>query len=132
MLSTKQMARRYGVSPRTLERLRVQGGGPSFFIKIGKQVRYPDDSTWVKSGLRGSTSEEGTLKPLATTYPDAKVVPVHPADEHDCSMSSAQGAVAKGQTKCPGSNNGPTERSPFDGQADSVPPARLGKCQRKT
>ena len=57
MLSTKQMALKYGVSPRTLERLRVAGGGPSF-IKLGKQVRYPDDSDWVRAQLRNSTSEE--------------------------------------------------------------------------
>jgi hypothetical protein len=115
MLSTKQMARRYGVSPRTLERLRVKGGGPSF-IKIGKQVRYPDDSIWVKTRLRNSTSEDGTPKPPATTYSHANFVSAVAADEHDCSTSSAQAPIAKGQGICPGSIIGQTERAPFGGQ----------------
>lgn len=38
--TTKQLARKYGVSPRTLERWRGDGTGPPF-TKKGKTIRYP-------------------------------------------------------------------------------------------
>ena len=39
-LDQTALARRWGVSPRTLERWRAQGRGPRF-CKIGRKVSYP-------------------------------------------------------------------------------------------
>lgn len=35
----KQLARRWGLSPRTLERWRFRGFGPRF-LKLGKRIKY--------------------------------------------------------------------------------------------
>lgn len=41
-LSQEQLARRWGISSRSLERWRTRGCGPAF-LKIGGQVRYRQD-----------------------------------------------------------------------------------------
>ena len=60
LLTTNQAAAVLGVSSRTLERLRVSGGGPKF-RKIGRWVRYvPSDlDAWLDSRTRDSTSDDG-------------------------------------------------------------------------
>ena len=47
-----------GLSPRTLEKLRVQGGGPTY-AKFGRRVVYAveDLDRWAAERRRGSTSE---------------------------------------------------------------------------
>jgi hypothetical protein len=47
-----------GVSPRTLEHLRVRGGGPRF-VKVGKRVRYRDADlrAYLDDRTRASTAE---------------------------------------------------------------------------
>lgn len=47
-----------GLSPRTLERFRVQGRGPKF-LKLGRRVAYSsaDLVSWAEMQRRGSTSE---------------------------------------------------------------------------
>jgi hypothetical protein len=47
-----------GLAPRTLEKLRVIGGGPKY-SKLGRAVVYdePDLDEWVESRKRSSTSE---------------------------------------------------------------------------
>jgi hypothetical protein len=57
-LSTSQSAEQLRVSPRTLEKYRVTGGGPKFF-KIGRLVYYTPETLeeWTASRLRTSTSE---------------------------------------------------------------------------
>ena len=42
LMSQPQLARRLEVSLRTLERWRVEGGGPPF-LKVRRRVRYDDD-----------------------------------------------------------------------------------------
>jgi len=60
LLSTDQAAEILRVSPRTLEKFRVQGSGPKFF-KIGRLVYYSTETLeeWKRSRLRTSTSDQG-------------------------------------------------------------------------
>lgn len=59
-LSTPQAAQYLGLSPRTLEKMRVIGGGP-LFHKFGRRVLYQeaDLATWAESKRRRSTSDPG-------------------------------------------------------------------------
>ena len=59
-LRTAEAARYCGVSPRTLEKWRVVGGGPYFIRPPGRRlVRYAkaDLDAWLVAGRRRSTSE---------------------------------------------------------------------------
>ncbi len=58
LLTTKQAAAFLKVSPKTLERMRVEGGGP-VFVKVGRLVRYrrSDLLAFIDSNVFGSTSE---------------------------------------------------------------------------
>lgn len=49
-----------GLSPRTLERFRVDGRGPSF-LKLGRRVLYSRDDLvkWAEAQRRSSTSDTG-------------------------------------------------------------------------
>ena len=60
LLTTTQAADLLGLSPRTLESLRLRGGGPRF-AKLPHAVRYrPEDlAEWIEAGLRTSTSDPG-------------------------------------------------------------------------
>lgn len=59
LLDTKQAARRVALSPRTLERFRVTGGGPEF-VKMGHAVRYAVSKLdeWIEKCNRKSTSDD--------------------------------------------------------------------------
>ena len=61
--NTKITARFLGLSPRTLERMRVNGGGP-MFVKLGTAVRYQasEVEAWVESNSAKSTSAIGTTR----------------------------------------------------------------------
>ena len=61
LLTTAEAAARVGLSPRTLERLRVTGGGPKY-RKIGRWVRYTEQDLdeWLESCTRTSTSDDGS------------------------------------------------------------------------
>lgn len=63
LLFQSQLARRLGVTVRTLERWRTEGEGPPF-LKVGRGVRYDeaDLAAWLAERRRRSTSD---LKPLA-------------------------------------------------------------------
>jgi predicted site-specific integrase-resolvase len=63
-LDQKDLARRWGMSPRTLERWRLIGFGP-VFLKLGKKVKYriEDIEAFERTQLRQST-------PLACKLPD--------------------------------------------------------------
>jgi excisionase family DNA binding protein len=58
LLTQAEAARFLRLSERTLERLRVSGGGPKY-VKIGRRVFYrqQDLEAWVADHLVGSTSE---------------------------------------------------------------------------
>lgn len=61
-LNTEDAAELLGLSPRTLERLRVEGGGPQFFkAGPGKRSRVlyarSDLIKWLQARCFGSTSE---------------------------------------------------------------------------
>lgn len=58
LLLPKEAARRLGLSPSTLAKMRVRGDGPPF-VKLGRSVRYdPSDlETYASSQRRRSTSE---------------------------------------------------------------------------
>jgi excisionase family DNA binding protein len=58
LLTQREAAMSLRLSERTLERLRVTGGGPRF-LKAGKAVRYreADLQAWIEARLFNSTSE---------------------------------------------------------------------------
>jgi excisionase family DNA binding protein len=58
LLNQGEAARLLRLSERTLERLRVIGGGPQF-VKAGRSVRYrqSDIEAWIAQRVVGSTSE---------------------------------------------------------------------------
>ena len=59
LLTQSDAAKLLRLSERTLERLRVTGGGPKF-IKAGRSVRYreADLEAWIDARVVNSTSEE--------------------------------------------------------------------------
>lgn len=63
-LSTAQAAHYVGLSRRTLEKMRVMGGGPQF-RKHGRYVRYHigDLDKWSADHLKSSTSEPDRQRP---------------------------------------------------------------------
>ncbi len=58
LLTTRIAAEWLGLSPRTLEALRVRGGGPSY-LKLGRLVRYEPAAleAWIDARRLASTSE---------------------------------------------------------------------------
>ena len=59
-MSSDDVALFLGLSPRTLERFRLEGRGPAYF-KFGRIVRYRRAETlkWAEAQLRTSTSDPG-------------------------------------------------------------------------
>ncbi len=57
--STKQVAESYGLSPRTLERWRLEGEGPKY-RKFGSRVMYAESDLieWADQQTRTSTSDQ--------------------------------------------------------------------------
>lgn len=60
-LSTRRAAEWLGLSPRTLDRYRVTGGGPVYHL-FGTAVRYLRDDldAWAETRRRRSTSDDGS------------------------------------------------------------------------
>ena len=58
LLDEHRAAEYLDLSPRTLQRKRVDGDGP-VFVKLGKLIRYRpcDLDSYVAANVRGSTSE---------------------------------------------------------------------------
>ena len=58
LLTQSEAARRLRLSERTLERLRLQGGGPRY-VKANRSVRYreADLEAWVTARVVSSTSD---------------------------------------------------------------------------
>lgn len=58
VLSETELAQRWGVSPKTLQRWRTEGRGPKY-LKLSKRVTYPLDAIteYERSALHVSTSE---------------------------------------------------------------------------
>ncbi|GGG34049.1 hypothetical protein GCM10010964_22490 [Caldovatus sediminis] len=56
LLPPAEVARRLGVHPETLRRLRLAGDGPPV-CRIGGRWRYPSDALrrWIEAGTRGGT-----------------------------------------------------------------------------
>ena len=59
LMTTEQVAKILGLSARTLETLRLRGGGPEY-IKLGRSVRYEhgDIENWIEARRTASTSED--------------------------------------------------------------------------
>jgi len=59
LLTQREAASALRLSERTLERLRLQGGGPPF-VKANRSVRYRecDLEKWIETRVVSSTSEE--------------------------------------------------------------------------
>lgn len=59
-VDTEAAAKEVGLSPRTLEKMRVYGGGP-IFEKNGRRVLYDiqDLRAWRRQNKRRSTSDRG-------------------------------------------------------------------------
>jgi len=66
--SEKQTAKLLGLSPKTLQKLRIIGGGPKYVRISSRCIRYRavDLQTWQESRLRESTSDPG---PAAQSTP---------------------------------------------------------------
>lgn len=66
-LNTHQAGEYLGLSPRTLDRYRVKGGGPVYH-RLGGRVRYlvADLEAWAESRRRTSTSDDGAALAGAT------------------------------------------------------------------
>lgn len=62
VLNEQQLAQRWGVSPKTLQRWRNQGRGPRY-LKLSKRVGYPLDAVigFEREVLRDSTCERAAL-----------------------------------------------------------------------
>ena len=61
-MGTRELAAFLGLSPRTLDRYRVSGGGPKPFHKFGNRVRYlpaTDVEAWAAERRYSSTSDVG-------------------------------------------------------------------------
>ena len=58
LLDQREAAKLLRLSERTLERLRLQGGGP-LYIKCGRSVRYRacDLEAWISARVVSSTSD---------------------------------------------------------------------------
>ncbi|GAB5457607.1 MAG: hypothetical protein Hens3KO_06370 [Henriciella sp.] len=58
LLSTKEAADLVCLSPRTLETLRVRGGGPEF-VRLGRAIRYRPEAlqAWIDLNSAISTSD---------------------------------------------------------------------------
>jgi hypothetical protein len=61
-LNTQEAAQLLRLSPRTLEKFRVNGTGPKFH-KFGRLVFYSPETlrTWIKGNLRRSTNDREAL-----------------------------------------------------------------------
>ena len=61
MLTTTQAAGVLGLSPRTVEQLRVKGGGPEYFALGKRAIRYRRHAleSWLDARARKSTSDPG-------------------------------------------------------------------------
>ena len=59
LLTQSDAAKLLRLSERTLERLRLQGGGP-LYVKAGRAVRYreTDLEAWIAARVVSSTSQE--------------------------------------------------------------------------
>jgi predicted DNA-binding transcriptional regulator AlpA len=59
---TREAARYLSLSPRTLEKLRVNGSGPDYF-KLGRAVLYAicELDAWIARNRRSSTSDGAAL-----------------------------------------------------------------------
>lgn len=59
-----------GLSPRTLERFRVEGRGPSF-LKLGRRVVYSREDLvkWAEAQRRSSTSDLGAVVEGGARHP---------------------------------------------------------------
>lgn len=71
-LNPRELASRWHVSEKTLERWRAEGYGPSY-VKLGRSVRYRLDDVWAHERRRsrvstssGSLTEQQLEKGLAT------------------------------------------------------------------
>lgn len=65
LLTTRQVAHLLGLSHRSVEGLRLTGGGPPF-VRLGRRaVRYRrrDVEAWIELGLRTSTSQQEPTSP---------------------------------------------------------------------
>lgn len=60
VIREEKAAELLGLSPRTLQRFRVEGRGPKF-VKLGKRVFYTEEDleAYVSASRRQSTSEPG-------------------------------------------------------------------------
>jgi len=63
LLDTRGAAAVLRLSPRTLESLRLRGGGPRYIRLSRRAVRYhPTDlNVWIEESRRRSTSDDGSV-----------------------------------------------------------------------
>ena len=73
LFTTMEAAAYLRLSHRTLERYRVTGEDPTF-LKLGRKVFYQraELDTWVRNGIRRSTSDPGPERPDRRARSDAR------------------------------------------------------------
>lgn len=80
-LRTPEAARFLGLSPRTLEKHRTYGTGPTYHKLGGRIVYAPEDlKLWADRGVRKSTTDQGvgTVRPAkrhADSSPNSRTTP---------------------------------------------------------
>ncbi len=87
LLFTLEAADYCRLSPRTLEKKRVAGGGPPF-VKLGRSVRYSkaDLDAWMAQNQKSSTSDSA-----AHTAPDREPAAARSQAKHRRSKRRPQG-----------------------------------------
>lgn len=74
-LRTPEAARVLGLSPRTLEKHRTYGTGPTYRKLGGRIVYAPEDlKAWADRGIRNSTTDPGN----GTVLPAKRLPPAQP------------------------------------------------------
>ena len=89
VLNENELAQRWGVSPKTLQRWRSEERGPPY-IKLSKAIRYPvDEIVTYEQAIRQGMSNEAPLPSLCDAQPVVESpAPAAPAQRVQiCSMA---------------------------------------------
>ena len=71
-INENELAERWGISPKTLQRWRSEGRGPRY-LKLSKRVTYPMDEVlnFENRALYESTTEKGLIRTIPQRFAPA-------------------------------------------------------------